>query len=299
MISVIIPTYNRAHILERAVRSVLAQEGEALEVIVVDDGSTDDTQQVLAAMDDPRIRYERLPGQSGACAARNRGIELAQGEYIAFQDSDDEWLPGKLTRQRQQLEETGADVVFCAFERYNVQGERTQVFPHEWIEPDRVTYEQLLFENLCSTQTIMGRRACFEEVRFDPTFPRLQDWEMMLRMVKRFDVRYFSDVLVRVHEQPDSISARPERMLKALKKLYGMHRKALCRSEQLTWQMLTSIQLASNACGRSPWRSYLYAMSRHLPLKTNAQLLRRAIRSLLSGLKHLGDSPKERKGIQP
>lgn len=286
MISVIIPTYNRAGVLERAVRSVLDQQDEELEVIVVDDGSTDPTSAVLAAIGDPRIRYECLTERSGACAARNRGIELARGEYIAFQDSDDEWLPGKLTIQRKLLEETGADVVFCAFERYSVQGERLQVFPGEDVEPGRVTYERLLMDNLCSTQTIMGRRACFEEIRFDPSFPRLQDWEMMLRMARRYDVRFHRDVLVRVYEQTDSISTHPERLLTALRRISELHSEAIRQDDRLSAQRTAGIKAASLACGVNPWRDYVKAMSPRLSLRCNAILGLKAAYFIAMGLMH-------------
>lgn len=283
MISVVIPTYNRAHVLERAVRSVLRQE-EPLELIVVDDCSDDGTEALLRGIGDPRLRYERMPERSGACAARNRGIELSRGELIAFQDSDDEWLPGKLACQRQQLEQSGADLVFCAFEKVAPDG-TAAVFPPERVAPGRVTYERLLSESLCSTQTILGRRACFEAVRFDPTFPRLQDWELMLRMAQRFDVRYFSDVLVRVHEQPDSISARPEKLLDALHRLRDIHRDAIRRSDLLSAQMAGSLETANRACGVNPWRDYCRAVSPRLSPKTNVTFVLKAVRCLLRGAK--------------
>ena len=103
MISVIIPTYNRASLLPRALDSVLRQTWEDLEVIVVDDASRDDTPQVMAACTDPRVRYIRLEKNSGACVARNTGVAQARGEWIAFQDSDDLWLPEKLEKQMAYL----------------------------------------------------------------------------------------------------------------------------------------------------------------------------------------------------
>ena len=286
MISVIIPTYNRAGVLERAVRSVLNQEGVELELIVVDDGSTDGTRQVLDGIGDPRIRYERLPGRSGACAARNRGIELARGDYVAFQDSDDEWLPGKLATQLRQLEQSGADVVFCALERYNAQGERLLVSPGDDVEPGPVSYERLLMGNLCSTQTILGRRACFETVRFDPRMPRLQDWDMMLRMTQRYDVRYFRDVLVRLYEQSDSISAHPERLLTAMRLISERNSETIRRHDRLAAQMAAGLKVACLGCGVNPWREYARALSPRLSLRCNAVLGLKAVYFLGMGLTH-------------
>jgi glycosyltransferase involved in cell wall biosynthesis len=102
-VSVVIPTYNRAHLLGRAIKSVLNQIGREDEIIVVDDGSTDATREVVAAFAEPRIHYVRQ-AKAGAGAARNRGVSEAIGDLIAFLDSDDEWLPGKLAVQRQFME---------------------------------------------------------------------------------------------------------------------------------------------------------------------------------------------------
>jgi len=96
MISVIMPTYNRARTLKRAIDSVLAQTYSDIELIVVDDCSTDNTKDIVDKYSDERLRYVRLKKNSGACVARNVGIEKAKGEYIAFQDSDDYWEKEKI-----------------------------------------------------------------------------------------------------------------------------------------------------------------------------------------------------------
>ncbi|MGC8603005.1 MAG: glycosyltransferase family 2 protein, partial [Desulfomonilaceae bacterium] len=101
LVSVIIPTYNRAHLIERAVNSVLEQTYDKLEIIVVDDGSTDNTGNVLSQLQDgdSRVRYIRHETNKGSQSARNTGIRNARGDYVAFLDSDDEWLPYKLEKQ--------------------------------------------------------------------------------------------------------------------------------------------------------------------------------------------------------
>ena len=109
-VSVVIPTYNRAHLLPNALRSVLAATRQGDEVIVVDDGSTDDTERALAPWSE-RIQYIRVPN-GGAGAARNHGVRLATKPLVAFLDSDDEWLPDKLELQR-ALMSARPDVLFC------------------------------------------------------------------------------------------------------------------------------------------------------------------------------------------
>ena len=99
LVSVVIPTYNRVDLIARSVTSALRQTHPEVEVIVVDDASTDDTPSVLAEMSDPRLRVVRHERNEGQCRARNRGIQEAKGRYVAFLDSDDEWLPSKIERQ--------------------------------------------------------------------------------------------------------------------------------------------------------------------------------------------------------
>lgn len=99
VVGVVLPTYNRAPLLGRALRSVLGQSFDDFEVLVIDDGSTDETAGIVAAFGDPRIRYVQLARNTGAGAARNVGIRMSRGKFPAFQDSDDEWVPSKLARQ--------------------------------------------------------------------------------------------------------------------------------------------------------------------------------------------------------
>jgi GT2 family glycosyltransferase len=108
-VSVVIPTYNRAELLTRAIDSVLAQTYEDFELVVVDDGSTDDTEEVVTGYDDERVRYLPHETNRGANPARNTGIEAAEGEYVAFLDSDDEWRPRKLEAQLDRLDGTDDD----------------------------------------------------------------------------------------------------------------------------------------------------------------------------------------------
>src|SRR4051812_4583959 len=98
-VSVVLPTYNRASVLQRSIKSVLAQSFGDLELIVVDDGSTENIRSVASAFRDPRVIYIRIHHSRGAGAARNEGIRRARAEWIAFQDSDDEWLATKLEKQ--------------------------------------------------------------------------------------------------------------------------------------------------------------------------------------------------------
>lgn len=128
-VSVVLPTYNRAHLLSESIGSVLAQGYSDFEILVVDDGSTDNTREVVAGIDDKRIRYVELTPNRGQASARNVGIKEAKADLIAFQDSDDIWMPEKLGMQVSALRESppGTGVVYTAYER--ICGNRRDVLP--------------------------------------------------------------------------------------------------------------------------------------------------------------------------
>ena len=121
-VSVIVPTRNRRTLLTMTLRSVLRQRDVGFEVIVVDEGSTDDTAEFLAALDDPRVRVIRHDDALGLSAARNRGAAEARGDWLAFIDDDDLWAPDKLARQLRAAEDAGCDWVYTG--AVNIEGRR-------------------------------------------------------------------------------------------------------------------------------------------------------------------------------
>ncbi|QFU83056.1 glycosyltransferase family 2 protein [Natronorubrum aibiense] len=214
-VSVIIPTYNRATTLPRAIDSVLAQTVDDLEVVVVDDGSTDETSSVLASYDDPRIRPVVHATNQGANVARNTGLEHASGEYVAFLDSDDEWHPAKLERQLDCLENRSSEWVgaYCdsAFELSGTSGRlRTaaaSVLARGDETPTREGGEELVGEILADNvqpgagstllvETSVARAAG----GFDERLDRFQDPEFCLRVLEHGKLAYVDDTLVRREE---------------------------------------------------------------------------------------------------
>ena len=245
LISVVIPTYNRAELIGEAVGSALKQEGVfALEILVVDDGSTDETAQILKERADPRMRVIRMEHR-GACAARNTGIREAKGEYIAFLDSDDLWHPDKLAAQLKQIRETDADAVACAMNRKVEETGEESISPDQTTQDGPVDYHSLLKRNLISTQTLFGKTECFREVLFDERFPRMQDWDFVIRLAKKYRVWYYRNVLVDARVQADSISRKPELAEKALKMLLWKNREDYFASEEMLNGMLDEIAIYS------------------------------------------------------
>lgn len=226
LVSVIIPTYNRGRLILNSVTSVLNQTYKNIELIVVDDCSTDNTEEILKSINDSRIKYVKLEKNSGACIARNKGIELSTGEFIAFNDSDDLWLPEKINSQLDFLYENNAEISFCKMECRTPENNFIHNFPN--IEFDRkISYKDLLKYNSASTQTIFGKTDCFKEIIFDATMPRLQDWDEVLRLSQKFSVFYQNKILVHTFFQKDSISTHPEKGVLAMEMLFEKHKDAI------------------------------------------------------------------------
>lgn len=201
-ISVIIPTYNRKASISRAVESVLDQTYPVAEVIVVDDGSKDHTEGAVRRIKDDRVKYFKTPENHGAGAARNYGVKQAGCEWIAFHDSDDEWLPEKTEKQMAYVErhpEVG--LVYTAFRAYS--GNQEVIFPQQFNTGSKV-YEgnllrSLLIHNTVSTQTILMRKSIFEEMGgFDEKMASLEDWEFILRVALRYRIGFIPEACVRV-----------------------------------------------------------------------------------------------------
>ncbi len=265
LISVIIPTRNRRELLLRAIDSVLRQTHEDIEIIVVDDASTDGTPSAVLDLHEERVQLIRLYEPSGACVARNRGVAAARGEFIAFQDSDDAFHADKLEKQQQLLIDTGADVVACAIRRIGQDGSE-EVFPPEATDR-QLTYRELLLENLCSTQCLLGRAEVFRNIRFDEQLPRLQDWDLMLRVVREYRVMLDARPLVDVHLQADSISRQPRLLLEGCRRLYARYHADVCqpdllvRNERVDVRWLRTLVDAAEQCGEEPWTQELLELA--------------------------------------
>lgn len=164
MISVVIPSYNRAKTIRMAVDSVLNQTYRDIELIIIDDASTDETGDIITRITDERIRYLRLEQRSGACNARNIGVLSAKGEFIAFQDSDDKWCLDKLEKQYRFMVDKNLDFSFCGMTRIMLENpNRKYYYPNVDMDDNKDYFDQLLYLNRVGTQTIMCKRECFEK----------------------------------------------------------------------------------------------------------------------------------------
>lgn len=199
IVSVVIPTHNRSALVKRAVESVLAQTYESYEVIVVDDASTDNTAEVVKSFDDSRIWYLRHDTNRHASASRNTGSQAATGRYIAYLDDDDEWLPDKLAKQIELIENASGEIgmVYCWLDYFDAGRVVAQLHPSL---RGRVFGEVLDKQRLGNSSTLLVRREVFDTVGgFDENLFRGNDGDFIRRVALRYAVDVVPEVLVKVH----------------------------------------------------------------------------------------------------
>lgn len=228
-VSVVLPTYDRAQTVRAAIDSVLAQSYADFELIVVDDGSTDDTPAVVGDISDPRVQYLRFQENRGANVARNAGIREADGKYVAFQDSDDVWRPRKLELQVQAFERASEDVGVVYTGYYRVEDGEKQYGPRNKETVAGDIHEEMLKGNgwFVPTAVAAVRRACFDAVGlFDERLQRLQDWEMWLRISERYEFEFIDEPLIEKRMYHDHVSIRSdtEAFIQAMERILRLYR---------------------------------------------------------------------------
>ena len=210
LVSVIIPTHNRANLIERAINSVLSQTYKNIELIVVNDGSTDQTEKIILEKY-PSIRYFNQENQ-GVSAARNVGVKNSTGNYIAFLDSDDEWLPEKIKKQMEKI--------LNSTERW-VHGEERWIRRGVRVNPKKIHQKSggdifLAALNLCliSPSTVLMEKKLFDEFGgFDPEFIVCEDFDLWLRILTKNPIAFIEDeMIIKYGGHEDQLSARYKAM---------------------------------------------------------------------------------------
>jgi glycosyltransferase involved in cell wall biosynthesis len=227
MVSVILPTFNREALIDRAILSVLDQTFTNFELLVVDDGSTDGTLEKVECFHDSRVRCLRLPGNVGAAGARNAGIRASGAPFVAFQDSDDEWLPGKLERHMQAFAacDSAVGVVYSDMERVWRDG-RCEYHRSPSVVSGVMLNPATNFYQVCGLgiQSTVIRRECLLEVGgFNEAFPALEDLELFIRLSRRFAFHHLHLPLVRYYETEGLSKNMPAKQVarRLLLDLYG------------------------------------------------------------------------------
>lgn len=213
LVSIITPAYNGETFIAETIRSVQAQTYESWEMIIADDCSADRTADIVTAMaaEDPRIRYVCLEQNGGPAAARNAAMEHAEGEYMAFLDSDDLWVPDKLERQLAFMTEHGFPFAFTSFEQVDEQGERLNIVKRS---VDKVDYETLLLDNIIGNSTVMYSVAELGKFTVPPIRKR-NDYALWLKILKATPYAYgMPDILSQYRIRSNSVSRNKLSLLK-------------------------------------------------------------------------------------
>lgn len=195
-VSVIIPTYNRAHLLRRAMQSVLDQSYKDLEIIIVDDASNDMTQKFVSSIGDERVIYFRHESNKGGSAARNTGIQNAHGQYICFLDDDDIWLPEKVEMQILKFEELPdtVGVVYCGCNI--ISGKNGKVIDKVFPQFRGNVFLEFLYSCFIFSPTVMVKKKFLGKTDgFDKTLESSQDWDMWLRLSKICNFDFVDSIL--------------------------------------------------------------------------------------------------------
>lgn len=231
LVSVIIPVYNREKTIKRAIDSVLSQTYSNLEVIVIDDCSVDNSVKIVNEYEDERVRVICQKEHGGANKARNIGIENAKGEYIAFQDSDDEWCSNKLAVQLAYMQKEGFLVCFSPY--YLCQNKYTRIIPEDYQlnkEYHNDLADILKHRNVVGTPTLIFKRKVISllgGVVFDEALMRLQDYELMLRLVQILKIGYIETPLVTAYSIEHNISRSEQYLYDAIAKILKKHKNFL------------------------------------------------------------------------
>ena len=259
LVSIVMPTHNRSDQIGDAIGSVLAQTHANWELIIVDDGSVDDTAAVVSRYThDDRVRYDPVPW-AGVSRARNTGLDLATGSVIAFLDSDNRWDPGFLELMLAALDREGVDIAYSGLrlvENGEVIGYRGRDFD----------YEECLEGNFVDLNVLCHRRSITDDgARFDETLRRMVDWDYLLSIAKHRDVAYepFLGADYTHHSSEDQISEKEPRIYRRVVEskhttLYGTptaDSRAAFRQVGLTF----AIRIAAPREGRDHWGDYHYA----------------------------------------
>lgn len=185
LISVVIPTYNRGNIIERTINSVLQQTYKNIEVLIIDDASNDDTENIVKNIEDKRIRYIRLAKNTSGTKPRNTGIKLSKGEFIAFLDSDDEWFPEKLEKQLNHIynSEGPSSNVLCFTDLIINYGNKKKKKKNRTLKPNEDIMDYIfLGNNVVQTSTFMVSAYIAKKTLFDSNLKKHQDWDFCIRL---------------------------------------------------------------------------------------------------------------------
>jgi glycosyltransferase involved in cell wall biosynthesis len=255
-VTVVIPTRDRAHLVAGVVASALEQRGVAVEVVVVDDASTDETPQRLEAIEDRRLRVLRNEVNLGVSGARNRGIEGARGPWVAFLDDDDLWAPGKLRAQLAAPGATAAVLVYAGAVAVDAGRRIQRVLPAP-TDGDALRADLLDGNRIGSPSCVLARTDALRRVGgFDPDLSILADWDLWLRLVEIGRPVPCPELLVAYTEHEGNMHLDLDAMLREYRVLRRKHRQLTAAAgrplgSRLWWRWIASAYRRKGQRGRA------------------------------------------------
>lgn len=231
LVSVIIPVYNRANMISKSIKSVLGQTYGNLELLVIDDNSTDGTSDLIHTIKDTRLKYFRNELNLGPSKSRNKGIHLSKGELIAFQDSDDEWYPDKLEKQvnllRKSSDKTAA--VYCGMEFYDYTSGlkigddiRKFDFGHNFRNGKNLYTP--------ANVTVLIKKSVLDEVGyFDERLFAAEDTELAIRVSKKYEYAFVDEALVKVTRNHNQLTESVKNYSEAKELIFYKHKNFLSK----------------------------------------------------------------------
>lgn len=237
VISVIVPAYNAAKFLPKSIESILNQTYKNVEVTVVDDGSTDNTELVVKKYP---VEYIKIEHTGGAAIPRNVGVKNAKGELVAFLDADDIWLPKKLEEELKFMQRGKFDLVHCDGEVIDEFGKTIRKTLHKDIKvPSGKVFADLYRGNFIVTSSVIVKRTCFDKVGlFDKKMHVVEDYDLWLRMAQMFRLGYLNKRLLKYRDYEGSFSdegtiRNHERLLNVVLKHHPYAKKQLGKESRL------------------------------------------------------------------
>jgi glycosyltransferase involved in cell wall biosynthesis len=265
LVSVIIPTYKRAHILPRAIKSVLNQTYSNLELIIIDDGSRDNTSAVVSDVKDKRIRYIESSENKGLSSARNTGLRASQGEFVAFLDDDDEWIPDKLQSSLDVFRKNqGSNIGLVYTNGYLVKKSKKNIFFKDSRQSSTVYTDTQRQKNIFPTSIsspllqfcMLPKSVVLKTGFFDECIRNWEDVDFFVRVASVFDVYFLNIPLAIIHEQDQHLGMVNADVMKSREYFFGKHRDKISKDRNnlyrfnqkmaRDWLMLGDKRLARN-----------------------------------------------------
>lgn len=254
LVSVIIPTYNRSRIVLRAIESVLHQTFTDYEIIVVDDASSDDTEEVITGRYGDKIIFIKKAENKGLATARNTGIQASRGVYIAHLDDDDEWLPEKLAAQVKLIRQNPSlGLVYCGYFKVKEDGTtESQVKP----EKRGHIFEELLKQNYIvgsASAALIKKEVLHKAGLFDESLSACEDWDLWIRIARHYQVDFVKSPLVRYRVHEHNMHKDIYRMEESTFRVLDKYWPEVCQEIKIEKEMY---KIYSDHCISFAWQYY-------------------------------------------